>query len=484
MILRATPFLVSLLFFATCIWADSLSVKTVNLPIDTSLNHIEFPAGNAALAPFLHKLDSLNYTGQGNINILHLGGSHIQADVISNRVRARLVKDLQIPAAGRGFVFPYTAANSNTPISYVSRKKGHFKWKRSVFKERPHPLGLMGFEVTNIDPDAEIRIVLNTRIPGEDFWNFTQVRVFGTSTDSTEPVLQLAENGKKYKPKYDSTSSSFVFSLPRRADSLILTFPWENAEKEKNFRKIFANLTSPQVDSLFADSSFFFSAPVSFTLTGILLSDTLPGLTYNSIGVNGADLNAYLSLENLERDLQYSKPDLVILAIGINDANVNIFNPDLFKAHYDTLLSRIQSVSPHAAFLFVSNNDCYLTSSNQPNLNSVLVAQAMRELAQKYKGGFWDLYGIMGGFKSMEIWQLADYAKKDRVHFKNAGYELLGDLFYDAIKEILLPESPKVTQIPQNLPAIGNLPTANSPAKKMKGTKTKSKRTVPKKVKK
>ena len=108
----------------------------------------------------------------------------------------------------------------------------------------------------------------------------------------------------------------------------------------------------------------------------------------------------------------------------------------------------------------------------------------MRELAQKYKGGFWDLYGIMGGFKSMEIWQLADYAKKDRVHFKNAGYELLGDLFYDAIKEILLPESPKVTQIPQNLPAIGNLPTANSPAKKMKGTKTKSKRTVPKKVKK
>ena len=59
-----------------CLFALSatLFAATANLPIDTSKNHIEFPAGNVALAPFLHKVDSLVYTGNGNVNILHLGG--------------------------------------------------------------------------------------------------------------------------------------------------------------------------------------------------------------------------------------------------------------------------------------------------------------------------------------------------------------------------------------------------------------------------
>ena len=471
-------FLFAIFLFPTTLLAGS---KTINLPIDTAKNHIIFPAGNAAFAPFLRKFDSLTFTGKGNINILHLGGSHLQADVISNRTRVRLLKELKIPAAGRGFVIPYAAAKTNTPVSYASRKKGHFKWKRSVLKGKRPPLGVLGFEVTTIDPDAEVRIVLDSRIPDEDFWNFTQVRVFGFSPDSIEPILQLERGGVYYHGERDSLSGSFAFDLPVRADSLILSFPWPNAHKEKRLRDTLSKLSPAEQDSLFANSHFFNSQP-SFTLTGILLNDTIPGLIYNSIGVNGADMKAYLSLENLERDLEFSKPDLVIFAIGINDANVEIFNSELFKARYDTLIARIQSVSPQAAFIFVSNNDCYLTSTKQPNLNSVLVAQAGYDLAKKHKGGFWDLYGVMGGFKSIETWQKADYAKKDHVHFKNAGYELLGDLFYDALKEVMRPEAPSISVIPQNLPALGRLPTANAPAKSIKHSK--SKKSAHKKVKK
>ena len=112
MMIRA---LLCLFALSASLFADT--IPTVNLPLDTSKNHIEFPGGNISYVPFLRKLDSLVYTGKGNINILHLGGSHIQADVISNRVRVHLLQDLKLPAASRGFVFPYTAARTSTPIS-------------------------------------------------------------------------------------------------------------------------------------------------------------------------------------------------------------------------------------------------------------------------------------------------------------------------------------------------------------------------------
>ncbi len=460
------------------LWAALLSFApifagtvTVNLPIDTSKNHIVFPAGNAAFAPFLHKLDSLSFTGSGNVNILHLGGSHIQADVMSNRVRTHFIRDLGLPAAGRGFVFPYTAARSNTPASYVSRRKGHFKWARSVRKERAHPLGITGFEVTTIDPDAEVRVVLGTKSPEENFWHFTKVRVFGSSPDSIEPALQLDSNGTPLFGTRDSLSGSFAFNLPRRADSLILTFPWKDSARTKYLRDTLDALDSLSRDSLFADTNFFKTQP-SFTLTGILLSDTVAGLTYNSIGVNGADLSAYLSLENLEKDLDFSKPDLVIFAIGINDANVENFDKELYKARYDTLIHRIRKVSPKAAFLFISNNDCHLTKSSQPNGNTAKAAEAVKELALKYKGGYWDMYAVMGGFRSMETWQRADYAKKDFVHFKNAGYELLGDLFFDALLEVIRPDAPRVTVLPKDIPAV-DPPTKKSPSKTSKGKRAK-----------
>lgn len=410
------------------------------LPIDTSRNHIVFPAGNVSFSPFLHKMDSLLHTGRGTVNILHLGGSHIQADVFSNRIRSRMLRDIPLSPSSRGFVFPFTAANSNTPISYASRKRGYFRWERSVLKNREKPLGLLGFQVTAIDPGAEIRIALDTRIPGEKFWSFTKVRLFGFSRDGIEPVLRFEENGTRHRGKPDSVSESFLFEVPRRADSLIFTFPWKNAEKEKAFRDTLEKLDSLGKAAFLADSNVLRKTP-AFTLTGIFLSDSLPGLTYNSIGVNGAGLEAYLSLENFERDLDFSPPDLVILSIGINDANTANFDAELFKARYDSLVVRIRKVSPKAALLFMSNNDCYLTKTGKPNENGEAVARAAYELAKKHRGGFWDMYRVMGGFKSIDAWVAADYAKKDRVHFKNAGYELLGDLFFEALREVIFPNA-------------------------------------------
>ena len=67
------------------------------------------------------------------------------------------------------------------------------------------------------------------------------------------------------------------------------------------------------------------------------------------------------------------------------------------------------------------------------SVNTVAVRKAMTELAEEYGGAVWDLYGIMGEAHSIEKWRDAGLAKPDRLHFTDAGYELLGDLFVQAL---------------------------------------------------
>ena len=61
------------------------------------------------------------------------------------------------------------------------------------------------------------------------------------------------------------------------------------------------------------------------------------------------------------------------------------------------------------------------------------VAKQTRELAKKHDAAVWDQFDVMGGLYSMRDWEKAGLAKKDKVHFTNEGYQLLGDLLYNAL---------------------------------------------------
>ena len=73
----------------------------------------------------------------------------------------------------------------------------------------------------------------------------------------------------------------------------------------------------------------------------------------------------------------------------------------------------------------------------------------------------------MGGLGSMAKWEKADLAKKDKVHFKTAGYQLLGDMFYKALMQAYfdhianLPAEAPVAAPPKAPPAEA---TAATPA--------------------
>ena len=47
----------------------------------------------------------------------------------------------------------------------------------------------------------------------------------------------------------------------------------------------------------------------------------------------------------------------------------------------------------------------------------------------------YDVYGLMGEAHSVEKWRDAGLVKTDRLHFTDVGYELLGDMFVEAMME-------------------------------------------------
>lgn len=510
--------------------------------VDTTVNVIQFPKGNAAFTPFFNKMDTLVFENKGQVRIMHVGGSHLQADVISGRIREHFVKEYPGASAGRGFIFPYSAARTNTPSSYASYYKGIWDKNKNVQREITKPLGLLGIAVSTSDPRAEITILLD-KYNSTPMWGETRFRLFGYS-DNGDVVPVLRVDSTDIYGTLDTTSQSFVFQSPRPIDTIQIQFRWVDSLKQATVAQFIndsllqdslAKADSLKADSLQKDSahsgtkpdtapkatipknvlqlqvaqpaldSMFqgdcdvldtaciareeaknkdttvnnrcaelaakkaninyeegeqdptnnpddhcFTEPAAvpdsvkknarphFTLTGILAENDAPGIIYTNVGINGAKVHDYFEevCPLFEKEMTYYKPDLVIFAIGINDANVQRFNDKQFREDYDRLIARFKKVNPNVAIVFETNNDMFRKVKRKKyvqHTNGEVARKSFFMLAEKHKAGVWDKFSIMGGLGSMAKWEKADLAKKDKVHFKLSGYNLLGDLFYKAL---------------------------------------------------
>ncbi|MCQ2605836.1 MAG: GDSL-type esterase/lipase family protein [Bacteroidales bacterium] len=386
-----------------------LSIGQTKYPfIVDSMNVIQIPNGKSEhLTLFYEKLLQTLRTKQGQISILHIGGSHIQADMMSHQIRSHFDSLFPETHASRGLIFPFETAKTNNPYNYKVTHKGNWTASRNVRETRVATLGLTGIAVTTNDTAAQITVNLN---PEEEKhrWQFNRLTVLGyADNELVEP--KLAINDSIYTATYDSTLSTYLFKLDRPAEQFTLVIE--------------------QKDSIMHN----------FTVNGFYAENDECGIVYNAVGVNGASVPSYLSCEHFERDLHIIKPDLLIFAIGINDAVPENFSDSTFISNYDSLLTKIKHVVPNCAFIFVTNNDSYRkikgkkTSYYSVNRNGLRVERDFYELAQKHNGAVWDMFAIMGGLQSMPQWEAIGLAQKDKVHFTKKGYKLLGDLFYSAL---------------------------------------------------
>jgi lysophospholipase L1-like esterase len=375
--------------------------------VNFSANQIQFLGDSSFFERVYDKLDSILFLGKGHLNIMHIGGSHVQAGVFTARLRNDLLSLGNDLDGGRGLVFPFSVARTNNPISFVCYRTGIWDGTRNVGRAPEHRLGLTGMAVTTESRKASISIVAVSREPKPEDpeFSFNTVKVIGYSERGGREPLIIYPEADTLKGEYSEDESSWTFSLPQLTDSVTITIS---------------------------------DATGSFTLTGIYLDNGFPGITMTGIGVNGASVASYMKCADLQRDLKLVKPDLVLFAIGVNDASGRNFIPEDFKSRYSWLISQVRAASPDCSFIFITNNDNLRRvgrRSKKVNEHGPVVEKAFMDMAKEYGGGLWDLFGIMGGLGSVSKWRAVGMVQSDGVHFTNEGYDLIGDLLYNALMD-------------------------------------------------
>jgi len=363
------------------------------------------------LRHFYHRLEKLEAGKIRTVNIVHIGDSHIQADWFSGQVRIELQR--RFGSAGRGLVFPYSVARTNSPTDIHSYSSVDWQVQRNVTSNPKLPTGVSGITLRTRSPDFGLNLRVDHGPEGLDY-SFNKVTLF---TGKTNDHFDLLASTRPFNPA-DAQGKKDVFPITlaaRAINDFTTTVYLPETTQELYLR---ARPTS--------------GLQQQATLYGLVLENyNRSGILYHMIGVNGARYEHYANSNYFAEQLQALQPDLVILSLGTNET-VWGFNEERFFQEVDQLVHRIEQYMPHAAIVFTTPPDAYRKGSEvNPAVNRC------REVLLNYAFGndlaAWDLYEVMGGTGSVNDWYLAGLAGRDRLHFTKSGYELQGKLLSQAI---------------------------------------------------
>ena len=403
---QKTIWLLSLVCLAFAVYAQSLSypypeTKYDFVCYDSSVLYT--PAGNPNLETFFAKLDNFYFDGDDGFTVLHLGDSHIQAGVVSWCLRRHFESLCHDSYGDFGLLAPLSVApKNNHPYYFVSRSSGNWDFERIIKNVTGTPIGLSGMVVFTKDSIASLTFAFPKRSMKERH-EFTRVKLLHGVNDTCYDIFTNVDS-LVVDCTTDFTEGYTEFVYSHSFDSLTFRF----------VRNVASRSAEPM------------------HVHGVLVEDSLPNVNFVNIGTNGAATESYVKEGLVLEQLKFVKPDLAIVALGVNDASGKNFAKDRFVQNYKKIVNSILDANPDCAIIFVSNND-FCSYRGVHNQNQPLVVDAMKDLAKTYHASLWNLFAVMGGSKSIYTWQKHGLANTDKIHFTSDGYFLEGDLLFGAI---------------------------------------------------
>ena len=395
---------VFVLFFLSLLTGSAQRLKCVEIDDYEHVNfdacYLQFPAKHQRFEALYRKMEHLRRGGEGLVNILHVGGSHVQAGVLSHRLRCNFSQIMQGRPQSRGLMFPFKVIRTNAPTDYEFSGTGSWRSARCIEAMPSYALGLSGATAVATSDDCSLNLYV------DEAYSFQRLRVLGEPIGGECYPLVVTANADTLHP--EQVEKDFLFSFPKPSNECTVIF-----------------------EGIKSDSTVF-------ALRGVWPEHEGVRLTYTGSGINGAAVPSWLRAELFTEELsRLCPPDLVIFGIGVNDANTSAakFSPESFKDNYRQLINNILIINPNAAFLFITNNDCWLRVGRRRhvfNANGPVVEKAMMELASEFDGAVFNQFQVMGGLGSSSEWVSAGLMNRDHVHFLSSGYRLMADLIYNA----------------------------------------------------
>ncbi len=362
--------------------------------INTVFNRV---LNSNGLDSFYQKLRELKNTGQGVVNIVHIGDSHIQADFLSDEVRDGFQE--LFGNAGRGLVFPHQLASSNAAGDIIASSNTRWAFNRVAHPEISLPVGVSGFGLRTAVDGASINISLRQDFRGS-YTSFNKLRFFLDSSSSNAWLVEAEPNDEPIviRKGADDTMVFQEISFAKQSTSLSMVSLPGSTEKD-----------------------FY----------GVSLENSNPGVIYHTVGVNGARYDQYNEAPLFWKQLPGLNADLYIISLGTNEAQRAAFSETIFLREFNLFISKIHEASPHASILITTAPDSYKGRTSNRVLQQL--NQSIINACNAQYIPCWDLYRITNGFGSAYSWSRRGLMNRDRIHFTAEGYRLQGVMLFNAL---------------------------------------------------
>lgn len=341
--------------------------------------------------------------------IVHIGDSHIQADWFSGKVRTLLQQ--QYGNAGKGLLFPYKQIKTNGPRSFSSTSTQTLQANKLIKCKTACDVGIAAY---------------NAILPTGTAITFSLKNDSGTQFIS---LLYQAQN--PYAISIDNNTNKEDYTIQQATNFFISSY--------KN-----------EVEQTFTLNSNSFAV-----LNGVVSNNGNSGVLYYTVGANGATFNNYNNSSLFFNQLQSLEPDLVIVSLGTNESMSDI-TTDSFNLQLQLFQQQlVSSVGKNTIVIYTTPADNYTREAHvvrkkvkgrwrtkrvvayENNAKLIALKNTLIDFCNSNNIMYWDLFEVMGGYGSMRNWVRSGYAAPDHVHFSKGGYELQGDLFFQALQRVL-----------------------------------------------
>lgn len=177
-------------------------------------------------------------------------------------------------------------------------------------------------------------------------------------------------------------------------------------------------------------------------LYGVIFERQQPGLTYDSIGLNGASitvLSRAIAKDMMKRSFVHLHPDLIVINYGTNEAGFAAFIDKQYEGELRTAIARVHEAAPSASIMLMSPMDRgERGAGNAVNTMATIpkIVAIQQRVAVDTGCAFFNTFQAMGGDGTMQRW----YESKPRlvggdlIHPTPQGAKIVATAFVEQIE--------------------------------------------------
>lgn len=385
---------INILILLLCVTFNQLTGQQAAYTLSTYHAKADSIIGKKHLNFFFKKLQALasDTTGKAKVKILHIGDSHIQADMLTREIRHSFQQ--RYGNAGRGLIFPHRLARTNESFDFKSSTNREWEWTSLRNRKRNFEPGIAGYTLQTNENVSTVTFKFN---------------------DSDSIKLQ-------------PTSIQQIF----RNDSLGLLALIQGAAL--NERKLIV-LNHDTIYTTHFDkplNEIHLKIPCNVLFDGLILENDTKGIRYDVVGVNGAHYVDYTTSKVFFRQIKLMQPDLIIVSLGTNEGVNQRITPESMHADVEKFVTQLRRADIRSDVLLLTPFDNYYRK-RKPNPYLTIVSKGIVQASEQLSVACLDMYRITGGNGSALAWLRKGYLSHDRIHYTLSGYELQGKMIYNTL---------------------------------------------------